>query len=84
VASLLKSGRDQILKKIGEEAGELIISSKNGKKSEIVWELTDLWFHTLVMMGYHGITPEDVYFELGRRFGRPEKGRNRKSRRGLR
>jgi phosphoribosyl-ATP pyrophosphohydrolase/phosphoribosyl-AMP cyclohydrolase len=70
VSSLFKGGRDRILKKIGEEAGELIISSKNRKKSEIIWEVADLWFHTLVVMGYHGITPEDIYRELEGRFGK--------------
>jgi phosphoribosyl-ATP pyrophosphohydrolase/phosphoribosyl-AMP cyclohydrolase len=69
VASLFEAGRDQILKKIGEESGELIISSKNRRKSEIIWEIGDLWFHTLVLMGYHGITPQEIYKELGRRFG---------------
>jgi len=77
VASLFKAGRDEILKKIGEEAGELIISSKNQKKSAIVWEIADLWFHILVMMGYHQITPQEVYRELSRRFGRPGKTRHR-------
>jgi phosphoribosyl-AMP cyclohydrolase / phosphoribosyl-ATP pyrophosphohydrolase len=80
VSSLFKGGRDRILKKIGEEAGELIISSKNRKKSEIVWEVADLWFHTLVVMGYHGITPRDIYKELDGRFGkrRPAGKRGRK------
>ena len=71
VASLFKGGHDKILKKIGEEAGELIISSKNRKRSEIIWEVADLWFHTLVIMGYHTISPQDIYNELNSRFGRP-------------
>jgi phosphoribosyl-AMP cyclohydrolase / phosphoribosyl-ATP pyrophosphohydrolase len=75
VASLFKGGSDVILKKIGEESGELIISSKNRKKSAIIWEVADLWFHTLVMMGYHGITPQDIYKELNRRFGRRRKSK---------
>lgn len=69
VASLMKSGRDKILKKIAEEAGEVIISATQKKKPHIVWEVADLWFHTLVMMGYHGIKPKDIYQELGRRLG---------------
>ena len=73
VSSLFKGGRDRILKKIGEEAGELIISSKNSKKSEIVWEVADLWFHTLVMMGYHNVTLQDIYKELEGRFGKHPK-----------
>ena len=73
VASLFKGGSDAILKKIGEESSELIISSKNRDKSAIIWEVADLWFHTLVVMGYHGITPQDIYKELSRRFVRRKK-----------
>jgi len=70
VSSLFKMGKDRILKKIGEEAGELIIGSKNDCREEVIYELADLWFHSLVVMGYHGITLEDLYNELGRRFGK--------------
>jgi len=70
VSWLLKSGRDKILKKIGEESGELIIGSKNNRSSEIIWEVADLWFHTLVLMGYHNISPTDIYEELQQRFGK--------------
>lgn len=70
VSWLLTSGRDKILKKIGEESGELIIGSKNNRSSEIIWEISDLWFHTLVLMGYHNISPTDIYEELLRRFGK--------------
>lgn len=69
VAALLKSGRDKILKKIGEEAGEMMIASKNGNKDEIIHETADLWFHGLVLLGHHGITPDEIYKELRRRFG---------------
>lgn len=69
VSSLYSSGVDKILKKIPEEAGELIISSKNNNRSEIIYEAADLWFHTLVLLGYHGLTPQDVYKELEDRFG---------------
>ncbi|MBI5755385.1 MAG: bifunctional phosphoribosyl-AMP cyclohydrolase/phosphoribosyl-ATP diphosphatase HisIE [Nitrospirae bacterium] len=69
VSSLYSSGVDKILKKISEEAGELVISSKNNNKDEIVYEAADLWFHTLVLLGYHGLTPQDVYKELEKRFG---------------
>ncbi|OGV99281.1 MAG: bifunctional phosphoribosyl-AMP cyclohydrolase/phosphoribosyl-ATP pyrophosphatase [Nitrospinae bacterium RIFCSPLOWO2_02_39_17] len=70
VSSLFKNGRDKILKKISEEASEVVIGSKNEKKEEIVWEIADLWFHTLVLLGYHDITPEDIYRELQKRFGK--------------
>ena len=73
VTHLLKSGRDAILKKIGEESGELIIGSKNNRRDEIIWEVADLWFHCLVLMGSHGIPPTDIYRELERRFGKTSK-----------
>ena len=69
VNTLLTSGQDRILKKIGEEAGELLIGSKNNNPSEIVYEMTDLWFHTLVLLGYHNIPLEEIYRELAKRFG---------------
>jgi phosphoribosyl-ATP pyrophosphohydrolase/phosphoribosyl-AMP cyclohydrolase len=70
VSSLLKMGKDRILRKIGEESGELIIGSKNGQKAEIISEMADLWFHTLVLLGYHGITPQEIYQELEQRHGK--------------
>ena len=66
-ASLLAAGKDRILKKVAEEAGEVIIASKNDNRKEIVWELADLWFHTLLLMGFHDIPPEAVYRELAQR-----------------
>ena len=70
VSSLFKKGRDKILKKIGEEASEVVIGSKNDKKEEIIYEIADLWFHSLVLLGYHDITPEEIYKELQKRFGK--------------
>lgn len=70
VSSLLRLGKDRILKKIGEESGELIIGSKNNQKAEIISEMADVWFHTLVLLGYHGITPQDIYQELEGRYGK--------------
>lgn len=69
VASLYSKGLDVILKKVGEEAAETIIAAKNGKTDDIVYETADLWFHTLVMLSHHGLGPEEVLSELGRRFG---------------
>ncbi|MCC7201388.1 MAG: bifunctional phosphoribosyl-AMP cyclohydrolase/phosphoribosyl-ATP diphosphatase HisIE [Nitrospirae bacterium] len=69
VSSLYSSGLDKILKKISEESGELIISSKNNNRDEIIYEAADLWFHSLVLLGYHGLSPQDVYGELEKRFG---------------
>jgi phosphoribosyl-ATP pyrophosphohydrolase len=70
---------DKILKKIGEEAGETIIGAKNGDRDEIVYETADLWFHSLIALSYFGITPEDIYHELGKRFGKPRESYRNKS-----
>jgi phosphoribosyl-ATP pyrophosphohydrolase/phosphoribosyl-AMP cyclohydrolase len=68
VKTLFAGGPDKILKKVGEEASELVIAAKNGSKDEIVHETADLWFHTLVALAATGVRPEDVYKELkGRR-----------------
>jgi len=68
VAKLHHKGQDTILKKVGEEATETVIASKGGNKDEIIYETADLWFHTLVMLSYHGLGPDDVLNELARRF----------------
>lgn len=68
-ASLLHKGIDKILKKLGEEATEVVIAGKGGKREEIVYETADLFFHTLVLLGYYDIAPEEIYMELRRRFG---------------
>lgn len=74
---LFEGGHDKILKKVAEEAGEVLIAAKGGKKEEIVYEVADLFFHTLMVLGYHDIPLEELYQELGKRFGksglRPEK-----------
>lgn len=68
-SSLMQKGIDKILKKIGEEATEVVIAAKGGTHDEIVYETADLIFHLLVMLGYHDIPPSAVYDELQRRFG---------------
>lgn len=68
-ASLMAKGIDKILKKLGEEATELVIAGKGGSRDEIVYETADLFFHTLVLLGYYDIDPDEVYTELRRRFG---------------
>ncbi len=68
-ASLLHKGIDKILKKIGEEATEVIIAGKGGVREEIIYETADLFFHTLILLGHYDIAPRDVYDELRRRFG---------------
>jgi phosphoribosyl-ATP pyrophosphohydrolase len=68
-ASLMKKGVEKILKKLGEEATEVVIAGVGGKREEIVYETADLIFHNLVLLGYYDIDPEEVYAELRRRFG---------------
>jgi phosphoribosyl-AMP cyclohydrolase / phosphoribosyl-ATP pyrophosphohydrolase len=70
VSGLFKSGIDRILKKVGEEATETIIAAKNENRNEVIYEMTDLWFHSMVLLAHFGITPEDIYEELGKRFGK--------------
>ena len=70
VASLYKEGADAILKKIGEEATEVVLAAKTGEKEAVIHEIADLWFHCLVLLAHHGLHPEDVLHELERRFGR--------------
>ena len=69
VAKLYDKGLDAILKKIGEEATETVMAAKEGDKDQIVYEIADLWFHTLVLLAQQGLGPNDVLNELGRRFG---------------
>ncbi len=69
VAKLYDKGMDSILKKVGEEATEVVIAAKGGVKKEIVYETADLWFHTLVMLAKADIRPQDILDELARREG---------------
>lgn len=68
-ARLLAHGPDAILKKIGEEATELVMASKDNTSERIVAETADLWFHCLLALTHHGLRPEDVLAELDRREG---------------
>ena len=69
VASLFAKGDDAILKKIGEEATETVMAAKDGNPGRITAEVADLWFHCLVLLARHGLSPEDVLAELARREG---------------
>jgi len=69
VAKLFARGQDAILKKVAEEAAETLLAAKDGDKLHIVREIADLWFHTLVLLSFHGLTPDDVLAELRRREG---------------
>lgn len=68
-AKLFSKGEDAILKKIGEESTEVILASKTGDRSHLVYEIADLWFHTMVLLAKHGLSAEDVLNELARREG---------------
>jgi phosphoribosyl-ATP pyrophosphohydrolase len=68
-AKLFSKGEDAILKKIGEEATEVILASKGGDKSQLVHETADLWFHCMVLLAQRGLSAEDVLNELARREG---------------
>jgi phosphoribosyl-AMP cyclohydrolase / phosphoribosyl-ATP pyrophosphohydrolase len=69
VASLFAKGLDKILGKIGEEATETAVAGKGGDAEEVVYEVADLFFHTLVLLGWYDLPPERIYAELRRRFG---------------
>lgn len=64
VAKKLSEGIDRILKKIGEEAGEVIIAAKNGDPEEIGWEMADLIFHLWLVLGFYNLSPDIVYDKL--------------------
>ena len=61
---------DRLLKKVVEEAGEVVLGSKNEKRDEVIHEVADLFFHTLMVLGYHGISLDDIYQELAARMGK--------------
>lgn len=69
VAKLFSKGEDAILKKVGEEATEVLLAAKGGDKSHLVYETADLWFHCMVLLAHHGLTADDVLHELARREG---------------
>jgi len=69
VSSLYDKGLDTILKKIGEEATETVIAAKGGDKEQIIYEMADLWFHSMVLLAQQGLHPDDILQELQRRFG---------------
>lgn len=70
VASLFAEGEDAILKKLAEETAETVLAAKGGDKLDLVREMADLWFHSLIVLAWHGLRSEDVLAELQRREGR--------------
>ena len=73
VARLLHKGPDAFLKKIGEEATEVVMAAKDADhgapREKIVAEMADLWFHCMVALAHYGLSADDVVTELGRREG---------------
>jgi phosphoribosyl-ATP pyrophosphohydrolase len=69
VAKLFAKGDDAMLKKVGEEATEVVLAAKSADKLQIVHEVTDLWFHCMIVLARHGLGPEDVMMEMKRREG---------------
>jgi phosphoribosyl-ATP pyrophosphohydrolase len=73
VASLYNKGLDAILKKVGEEATETVMAAKDaaagGDKEKLVYEVADLWFHTMILLADQNLSADDVLAELARRFG---------------
>jgi len=73
VSRLFSKGDDAILKKIGEEATELVMAAKDarvsGDNAKLVYECADLWFHSMVLLANFGLTPQQVLDELARREG---------------
>jgi phosphoribosyl-ATP pyrophosphohydrolase len=69
VARLFARGPDAVLKKIGEEATEVVMACKDGDPRQVVAEVADLWFHTMIALAQHGLAPADVLVELERREG---------------
>ncbi len=69
VARLFSKGTDAILKKVGEEATEMVMAGKDGDRQKIVFEVADLWFHSMIALAHFGLKPADVLAELARREG---------------
>jgi phosphoribosyl-ATP pyrophosphohydrolase len=69
VARLLHKGPDAFLKKIGEEATEVVMAAKDGDPQKLVAEVADLWFHSMIALAHYGVGPADVIAELERREG---------------
>lgn len=69
VEKLFSKGEDAILKKIGEEATEVLLAAKSGDAQHLVYETADLWFHCMVLLAQHNCSAQDVLQELARREG---------------
>jgi phosphoribosyl-ATP pyrophosphohydrolase len=72
-ARLIAAGEDEILKKIGEEAMEVLLAAKGQGKQRVIEEVADLAYHVLTLLAAQGITPDDIYTELDHRH-KPQQG----------
>lgn len=66
VASLLRSGKNRVAQKVGEEAIEVVIAACEDKE-KLIEEIADLWFHTLILLAAQGIEPSEIFSELQKR-----------------
>ncbi|WP_284620276.1 phosphoribosyl-ATP diphosphatase [Aquabacterium humicola] len=69
VARLFARGLDAMLKKVGEEATETVMAAKDGEPQKVVYEVADLWFHSMIVLAAFDLKPADVLNELARREG---------------
>lgn len=68
-AMLMQGGTEPVLRKIGEEATEVVLAGTGDDDRAVVHEIADLWFHTLVLLAQRGLGPAEVLAELDRRAG---------------
>ncbi len=69
VSGLFHKGTDAICKKVAEEAAETIMAAKDKDLLHVVWEVTDVWFHTMILLAHFGLSVDDVLAEFRRREG---------------
>ncbi len=69
VARLFSKGTDALLKKVGEEATEVVMAAKDGDRQRVMAETADLWFHSMLVLAAFNLRPADVLTELERREG---------------
>ena len=69
VSGLYAKGTDAICKKVAEEAAETIMAAKDGDRLHLVWEVTDVWFHSMVLLSHFGLGVDDILAEFRRREG---------------
>lgn len=72
-ASLFASGRARIAQKVGEEAVESVIAAMKNDKKEFIYEMADLWYHSLVLISDLKLTPSDIVSELEKRHAKKQK-----------